>query len=559
MPVTKQSAASRRKFAQPPAKLACVLCRRGLKQHQKSSPAAGIAAEPLSQNVDLSLSTSVNPQSRDVNSQQQPELLNMDFPQPGPVDEMPGFLPTLYNDNLNEFHFEDIFYGDSNEALDNFFVDVFSLPSYPQVLTPQLHPQISGQAQEPQLSCCTYRSDAEVLQAYYQHIHPTFPILPPPLNANLNETAQRLPDGGISIEYRPSSPLILALLSILVLAKPPSKDSEEQASLSASACSFAQLAIESLRLSADGQSSVETSDGPSFVHPILPSEVETPLALCVLSQYQYLHCGNIVEMTELAERAFDLCISLSLQKIDQDDSVYSEARKRAWWMTPPTRVLNMAEVTTPFPTSRLNSQAWSRFIQAEETLLAATLLLVALVKGFSSGAFSPGFRRDLTLLDKMITCQLEDLQEADLNNTDVSEISDGRFHACFTAVTRARLLGARIKLHRYRALMGHPGILKKFESLPTDTSGRFFNADAPESASETDKLAQLFPFTSQYSLQVCFDSTMQLAACLDYLGTFDTEVSGTIRLLCGFGRVYIHDDTLFPQFNTRWHLVSPDR
>lgn len=62
-------------------------------------------------------------------------------PDPGPriqdnpifIEDHQGVLPQLYNDDLSTIQFDDIFGGDSDEALDKFFTDVFSLPSYPPV------------------------------------------------------------------------------------------------------------------------------------------------------------------------------------------------------------------------------------------------------------------------------------------------------------------------------------------------------------------------------------------------------------------------------------------
>lgn len=42
-----------------------------------------------------------------------------------------GVLPPLYNDDLDTIQFDDILRGDSIDALDTFFTNVFSLPSYP--------------------------------------------------------------------------------------------------------------------------------------------------------------------------------------------------------------------------------------------------------------------------------------------------------------------------------------------------------------------------------------------------------------------------------------------
>lgn len=43
-----------------------------------------------------------------------------------------GFLPTLFDDDLDAFQFDDIFQGGSEADLDNFFANIFSAPSFPR-------------------------------------------------------------------------------------------------------------------------------------------------------------------------------------------------------------------------------------------------------------------------------------------------------------------------------------------------------------------------------------------------------------------------------------------
>lgn len=46
---------------------------------------------------------------------------------------------------------------------------------------------------------------------------------------------------------------------------------------------------------------------------------------------------------------------------------------------------------------------WAQYISAEETLVAVTLLLVALVKGNDAESEVPTLNRNIRLLDKVIT------------------------------------------------------------------------------------------------------------------------------------------------------------
>lgn len=69
--------------------------------------------------------------------------------------------------------------------------------------------------------------------------------------------------------------------------------------------------------------------------------------------------------------------------------------------------------------------------------------------------------------------------------------------------------------------MEYPDILKKFNAFPPlDVSDRppsGKHAPRPYTAART-KASQVFSFSSAYSLQVCFESTVGIATCLESLG-----------------------------------------
>ncbi|KAF7556532.1 hypothetical protein G7Z17_g1337 [Cylindrodendrum hubeiense] len=333
---------SRKKFATPPVKSACTSCghspcNRCLKKDQIcvfTESRRGLKPEPThparrsSRIVENSKPSQESPCPQDT-------ILGIDDTVFTPDQQ--GVLPSLYNDDLNMIQFDDIFGGDSDEALDNFFADVFSLPAYPPVaIIDESVVDIPPPQHIPVLR--RYKSDEEVISAYYELIHPGFPILPPPPEQDVEDHAEPwVPTGQFFSDYEPSSPLILAMLSILVLL-PHSNDenpSDEtgQELRAGYAQSLAQCAIECIGIA----SGMDTPGLPSFsrppVHPNVPIELETPMAFCVLSVYQYLHHGNIGKMIQMAEGAFDSSTRLSLHKQDRDDSPFSEARRRTWWIT----------------------------------------------------------------------------------------------------------------------------------------------------------------------------------------------------------------------------------
>lgn len=63
-----------------------------------------------------------------------------------------------------------------------------------------------------------------------------------------------------------------------------------------------------------------------------PEDLETLLALLILSVYEYSQRGNLLKMRYRAGQALALALDKSLHScLDNDE--FSEARRRAWWMT----------------------------------------------------------------------------------------------------------------------------------------------------------------------------------------------------------------------------------
>ena len=88
-----------------------------------------------------------------------------------------------------------------------------------------------------------------------------------------------------------------------------------------------------------------------------------------------------------------------------------------------------------------NSEIWAQYISAEETLVAATLLLVALVKGNDAESEVPAFNRNIRLLDKVITRQLAAISDTPSLIHDVSYRTEERLAISLRAI-------AKIRLHR---------------------------------------------------------------------------------------------------------------
>lgn len=146
--------------------------------------------------------------------------------------------------------------------------------------------------------------------------------------------------------YRPRSPLSLAISAILALIPHPS-DLEPSSGASivqrrAYAHSFAQLANSTIEAECDlDLSSTDPGQALSATRPFVrrerfhsqtPVDYESLLALLVLSVYEYAQRGNLLKMRYRAGQALAIALDKSLHAQMGNDQ-FSEARRRAWWMT----------------------------------------------------------------------------------------------------------------------------------------------------------------------------------------------------------------------------------
>lgn len=67
-------------------------------------------------------------------------------------------------------------------------------------------------------------------------------------------------------------------------------------------------------------------------HPLVPTEVESILALCLLGQYEYLQNGDMEKMQRLTRDALESATRLQLHLHQSSNQFTTEdARQRAWW------------------------------------------------------------------------------------------------------------------------------------------------------------------------------------------------------------------------------------
>ena len=192
------------------------------------------------------------------------------------------------------------------------------------------------------------------LNAYYVFIHPYFPILPPPVSSpvldrpSLRSRDQNPKDfeRNTSIDFEPSTTITLAISTILALV--PHPDDEDPSNPESvlyrrqSAQSFAQSTYESIEIESDildsdsSPSRALTSSSSTtqrrFFHPKLPIEIESIIALLILSMYEYGQRGNITKMRTRAGQALVSSMDMSLHSQGDIGGDFAEAKRRAWWM-----------------------------------------------------------------------------------------------------------------------------------------------------------------------------------------------------------------------------------
>lgn len=146
--------------------------------------------------------------------------------------------------------------------------------------------------------------------------------------------------------YEPTSPITLAISAILALIPCP-EDSNYQSHDSQLyrrkyAQYFAQSAFETIESDEEiPDSAIEPPKALSEdhqhnfrrpFHPQVPVELETIIALDILSVYEYAQRGNLKKMQNRAGQALMSAFELHLHSCTIDDE-FTEARRRVWWMS----------------------------------------------------------------------------------------------------------------------------------------------------------------------------------------------------------------------------------
>ncbi|EGC44544.1 C6 zinc finger domain-containing protein [Histoplasma capsulatum var. duboisii H88] len=500
-----QKQTARKKFAKPPVKVACLSCKRGGPRKKKVGQSSGLGLEPF---PDPSLQEAVFVQF-DSLAVPGAGLRHLDFP---PQDQ---------------------------SMFDSLRVPVSGGVSPPALAAEPTSPS----------RVRVYGNEDDILNGYYIFIHQYFPIFPPahspitidrPLDFPGKSSNQKL-GMDTPLGYIPKSPISLAISAILALVPHP-KDlkpsSPESVRLRRSYAQwFSRASLESVETESEiAESGANPSQAllnehpipkrPSL-HPHVPVELEAILALLILSVYEYAQRGNLVKMRHRAGQAFVTAMNMSLHALPPEDSIYAEARRRAWWMT-----------------------CWPLLMRAQHALIAGTQFIIDLNQTLKSRGDMSYIYERMKKIDAWIRPVLAQANTA----PPVSPVSGITDSEAITAqsirkICLIKLSSALIKTHRFRAFLDIPIFIKKHCDLTCASIGYLATeADAqgsskhccadtnlydippiplpgqsPSSCSTTSDISgpttssstwvdqDSFPFTNQQSTEICLTSALTIA------------------------------------------------
>ncbi|KXJ95272.1 hypothetical protein Micbo1qcDRAFT_171665 [Microdochium bolleyi] len=431
----------------------------------------------------------------------------------------------------------------------------------------------------------TYGLDySAILNAYYIWIHPYFPILPAPRSSPYPEAITPLFNyQNDDFEFlEPPSPISLALSAILALIPCPQDVTPQDPESVRFRRNYSQLlaksALESIENVSDRPESeleparalddADHSTGRQQFHPDVPFELETIIALDLLSVYEYTQRGNLKKMSLRANAALTQALEISLHTERAQQDQYTEARRRTWWMTyicisQVSIVSNtmatwenlVSNITTHYPLVRSDAEAFNLFIQAQQAILAATKFVMELNKAREAGqGFQRVFERMLELerrLEPMCTRSESWILDCPLTQpVDRDERVLGQSLKC---IAKIKLNSARIKVHRYCAFFDaavfsgkhcdlrstkdeqanspepqqlRPCCSGGFESVPTRQMGQSNGLSSPPVSSGStptasaileSQLALRLPFTVYHSAKLCLRSALNISGAFDLL------------------------------------------
>ncbi|KAI0459471.1 hypothetical protein F5B21DRAFT_303626 [Xylaria acuta] len=463
-PSRSSTAPPRKKFAVPPVKIACLSCRASRTRCNGGQPCASCVTKD--RECVYKPSRRGGPRIR-KKSRPLSDYQDLATSLPPKVEELPqhGLLVEEYiSPGAGLKSLADVFQ-DSDAIYDHLFQSPVDDSPF------NVHVPVAR----------TYgNNDNAILNAYYIWIHPYFPILPPPEQVPAPDQPLTLAENQSDSFQEPFSPIALAISAILALIPSPldsNPSSEESVRWRRTYSQFlAKTSLESMEneserpeSSVDPSKALDDTDGEVFreqFHPAVPLELESVIALDLLSVYEYAQRGNLKKMRARAGAALVAAMSLFLHTRNEVEDKYSEARRRVWWMTyicvcqgsivsntPPTFEVFGSSYTARYPTIQADPQAWPTFVRSQQAILAATQFVIDFNKARKAEADMARIYNRMQelegLLEPLIT-QSESWQ-SNYSLTQPVDPSEAAVANALRCMSRIKLNSARIKVHRYCA------------------------------------------------------------------------------------------------------------
>ncbi|KLU90281.1 C6 zinc finger domain-containing protein [Magnaporthiopsis poae ATCC 64411] len=500
------SSGIRKKFATPPVKIACLACRASRTRCDGGHPCASChsKARECVYKPSKRGGARVRRKPRSENDELKAQMMP---PEPVEVFQEPIAIQNYIDPGAGLKQLGD-WYQDSDFIFDSLFINGLPTDYLDTNATMTAVETQPAAPVQPVPMVRTYRDDAAILEAYYIFIHPYFPILPPPSGIPLdnfvprlqNHQPSELDDGG---DYEPTSPIALAISAVLALI-PCANDTNHAAHESVLfrrgyAQFLSQAAVETIEAESEipesstlphavlsseqSFSQDDFSDRPPF-HPGLPRQLESIVALDILSVYEYAQRGNLKKMQSRAGQALVNAMALAIHENKEEDA-FTEARRRVWWMTymcvcqgaivsnvQPTFAAFSPSFTAKFPTVQADPEAFTAYITAQQAILTATEFVIDLNKtmkanGDMNRVYNKMVELDARLEPLLAKSETWDMRSPITLTTEPSEEVVGRSLRC---MARIKLNSARIKLHRYCAFFDIPVFTAKHCDLKSKNS-----------------------------------------------------------------------------------------
>ncbi|KAJ5869825.1 tRNA(Ile)-lysidine/2-thiocytidine synthase [Penicillium solitum] len=381
-----------------------------------------------------------------------------------------------------------------------------------------------------------YQSEAEIANAYYIYIHPYLPLLPPtvaPQHEDRHTVIRPFDEASQAkksrMPYWPTSSLTLALSAMLVLI-PTAEDTFPMAETSLAlrrsyAQLFAQAALTAVETETDDLSpalstnafEAESCRARNGLHPQVPTQLHPVLALVVLGIYEYCQRGNVSRMRARGNQAITTAMDISLHRLDSTPTDYSEAQRRAWWMTiwvsylssnlhlsPPIVSMNDPRITTPYPKFDVYLEPWPIIMRTQEALFESHKI-VQNIERVEETAILSDFGTRIRKLDSNLVSLIGETDRHLLTTFD--EEPEASVAQNMWMISRMFIHAARTRLHRFRAFMDIPLFLDKYCDLAAINSVDFPHQTSPKWVTDCEIS---FPFTEQESSIICLKSSLVL-------------------------------------------------